>query len=94
MNHFSSGEVTITVHYYYSASQPRIHFLSGFKLLLKSRAAWFTMIAYAVSQGLVQMWQSVIVIVLTDLKVQGIFFSRELIWEYYQKSFGKSENNC
>jgi len=55
-----------------SASQPRIHFMDGFKVLVKSKTAWLTMLVYSLSQGLVQMWQSVMVINLTDLKVEEV----------------------
>ena len=54
-----------------SASAPRTLFLEGFKTLLKSRTAWFTMIAYSMSQGLVQMWQSVMVINILNLNIEG-----------------------
>jgi len=49
-----------------SATQERLSFTDGFKDLLKNRNGWFIMLAYATSQGLVQMWQSSMVINLTS----------------------------
>ena len=54
-----------------SATEPRTHFLDGFRALVTSRSAWFVMVVYSLSQGLVQMWQSVMVINLTSLGVPG-----------------------
>ena len=54
-----------------SATAPRTLFLEGFKTLLKSRTAWFTMITYSMSQGLVQMWQSVMIINILNLEIEG-----------------------
>ncbi|XP_023321916.1 disrupted in renal carcinoma protein 2 homolog isoform X3 [Eurytemora carolleeae] len=55
-----------------SATEPRTLFLEGFKTLLKSRTAWFTMITYSMSQGLVQMWQSVMIINILNLEIEGV----------------------
>jgi len=49
-----------------SATQERLSFTSGFKDLLKNKNGWLVMLAYAISQGLVQMWQSSMVINLTS----------------------------
>ena len=54
-----------------SATAPRTLFLEGFKTLIKSRTAWFTMITYSMSQGLVQMWQSVMIINILNLEIEG-----------------------
>lgn len=55
-----------------SASTPRTQFLTGFKQILKSRPAWLTMLTYSLSQGLIQMWQSVMVINLVSLCLPDI----------------------
>ena len=55
-----------------SAVQTRTLFLKGFGSLVKSRNAWFTMITYALSQGVTQMWLSVLVISLPALNVPGL----------------------
>merc|ERR1712156_921273 len=49
-----------------SATQERLSFTNGFKDLLKNKNGWLVMLAYAISQGLVQMWQSSMVINLTS----------------------------
>lgn len=64
-----------------SATAPRTLFLEGFKTLLKSRTAWFTMITYSMSQGLVQMWQSVMIINILNLEIEGKF-SSNVFYEY------------
>ena len=52
-----------------TASEDRLGFLNGIKSLVKNRNAWPVVITYAMSQGLVQMWQSLLVINLTSLDI-------------------------
>merc|ERR1711892_850913 len=50
-----------------SSSEERLDFLSGFKILARSRDAWLVLVTYAFPQCLIQLWQSMMVINLTEL---------------------------
>ena len=52
-----------------SASEDRLGFLKGLKNLVLNRNAWPVTITYAMSQGLVQMWQTSMVINLTSMDI-------------------------
>ena len=53
-----------------SASEDRMGFMAGIKSLLFSKNAWLIMMTYSMSQGLVQMWQSSMVINLTSMDIE------------------------
>jgi len=52
-----------------SATQERTSFLTGFKKMLLDKNGWIIMLVYSLSQGLVQMWQSSMVINLTSANI-------------------------
>jgi len=52
-----------------TASEDRMDFMAGIKSLLWSRNAWLIMVTYSLSQGLVQMWQSSMVINMTSMEI-------------------------
>jgi len=55
-----------------SAAVTRMDFLVGAKALVKSKNAWLLMLTYAVSQSLLQMWQSMMVVNMTNLGMEEI----------------------
>ena len=50
-----------------SSAEERLDFIGGFKTLAKSRNAWLVLVTYAFPQCLIQLWQSMMVINLTEL---------------------------
>ena len=50
-----------------SSAEERLDFVGGFKILAKSSDAWLVLATYAFPQCLVQLWQSMMVITLTEL---------------------------
>ena len=50
-----------------SSAEERLDFVGGFKILAKSLDTWLVLIAYAFPQCLIQLYQSMMVINLTDL---------------------------
>merc|ERR1711892_1351676 len=50
-----------------SSAEERLDFLGGFKILARSRDAWLVLVTYAFPQCLLQLWQSMMVINLTEL---------------------------
>jgi len=70
-----------------SSAEVRLDFLGGFKILAKSRDAWFVLVTYAFPQCLIQLWQSSMVIIFTELELkfpdQDNSFVDERISEYW-----------
>merc|ERR1739838_665760 len=50
-----------------SSAEERLDFVGGFKILARSSDAWLVLATYAFPQCLVQLWQSMMVITLTEL---------------------------
>jgi len=51
-----------------TADEARVSFFQGFKDLMRNKNFWLVMLVYSITTGIVQMWQSVIVINLTAIQ--------------------------